>query len=180
MVKKWLYYTGINGDVSCLPYTKNLEASKKLAPEGAIRFQIIDGKDLPDNPIWKDGKYISDSLKLIREAKNQTIDLSNKIEEVFYVQANGRVYDFSNKNMLKFFAEFSMQGNDEVLNWDDNDNESHDHTKVESFNIVNAAKTFLRSLHNAKKADKAACVNEDFSLSNLKAIEAAQEDLKGQ
>lgn len=120
------------------------------------------------------------SLRPVKEAKEKAIDLNNKIEDVFYIQANGRVYDFNVKNMLKFFAEFSMQGNEEVLNWDDNDNESHDHTKVEALNIVNAVKTFLRSLHNAKKADKAACETGDFSLTNLKVIEASQEALKGE
>lgn len=120
------------------------------------------------------------SLKLVIEAKNRALELNDKIEEVFCVQANGRVYDFNVKNMLKFFAEFSLQGNEGLLNWDDNDNESHDHTKVEALNIVNAVKAFLRSLHNAKKADKAACKTGDFSLTNLKAIEAAQEALKGE
>lgn len=115
----------------------------------------------------------------VKENKQKANDLYSSIENHFLIEANNRVYNFDISKKLDFFAKFMMQADDEFLDWDDFSNETVQHNKQGTTAIIQSADTFLRALFNAKKADKLACESGDYSLTNLTAIKAQQDALRG-
>ncbi len=121
-------------------------------------------------------QVVLDSRKLTSEQiKELSNNLYNEIESHFYLQANGRVYNFDISKKIDFFAKLVMMPDDGELLWTAHDNVEYSHTKQDAINVFMAAEGFLKPLFDAKKLDKAG----DGSLSNLKAIQEAQDILKG-
>ena len=176
MNKKWLYFTRSDGQVDSMPNNPKLDNSEKrrefIGDQESYRFSVQDG--CGKHPVWNGSKYISDPEMLKLDVKKKASDLYNEIENHFYIEANGRVYNFDISKKIDFFAKFVMMPEDGALLWTAHDNEEYSHTKEEALNVFIAAEAFLKPLFDAKKADKAG----DGSLSNLNAIKAAQEALK--
>jgi hypothetical protein len=174
----FLYFTRSNNDIDSMPNNATLDTDQKrkdfIGDQEAYNFSTQEGCM---NPIWDGEKYITDINSIILSNKNLANELYNQIENHFLIVANNRTYNFDISKKIDFFAKFIMQADDDFLDWDDYLNETVQHNKQGSLAIIQSADAFLRSLFNAKKADKLAIENGDYSLSNLKAIQTQQDQL---
>ena len=114
-----------------------------------------------------------------RSNRDNSKTLHDSIKKFFLIKVNNRLYDFNedSKNNFAFDVLFLQEG--QTILWDASDNIEYEHTKEQAIELIAIGGAFLRALHKAKRADQELIDSgEDLTLPNLKAIEAAQTELK--
>lgn len=176
-MKQYIYFTESNGFVNSLKYREGLDTIKNLeaftGKTGLSYISIQTACGL--NPTWDGEKYISNS---VQRDKQNCEDLYDSIESHFLIVANGKTYNFGISKKLDFFAKFVLMADDDLLEWTAYDNVAYYHTKAEALAVIASADVFLRSLFNAKKADKALCESGDNTMPNLNEIKQGQDILR--
>lgn len=138
-------------------------------------WKVINGQ-----PVLKTDEERQTEVSTIqkRQAQEIAFKLADKVKQAFITERGGKIYEFSPYSQLSFRIEYKSMADTDKIRVRVKGEKSVKLNKANADLLYSLLEAHSEAVEDALEDDIDAIKTGDFSLSNLKAIKAAQEALK--